>query len=79
MAAIFTQAYKNIGYEIEIVKMPAKHLLYKGNKSGGVDGVPGRAAITEQVLTGFIRIPMPIVTVEVYYYLLKPFSIKFLN
>ena len=66
-----TQAYNNIGYQVEIVRMPAKRALHEANISQWVDGELARVEIAGKVLKNHIKIPIPLYSIEIYGYALN--------
>jgi len=65
---LISKAYALMGYEVEIIKLPAKRALYQAKSDSSIDGELLRVESAEQWLPDHIRIPMPIVNIEVAAY-----------
>ena len=76
---LVVQAYKNIGYRVKIVPMPAKRAIYEAVHGDWVDGTVGRAKIAGEVLNDYIPIPVPIGRLEVFAYYRQESSTKLAN
>ncbi|WDE12603.1 substrate-binding periplasmic protein [Thalassomonas haliotis] len=68
---VVTQAYNNIGYQVEIVKMPAKRAIHEAVYGDWVDGEVGRTALAGELMTNYTPIDVPLGTLEIYAYFLK--------
>jgi ABC-type amino acid transport substrate-binding protein len=66
-----SQAYNNIGYQVRILKMPAKRSLIEVRKAQGIDGELARVRAAEKLLPDHIRIPVAVKTVPSYLYSYK--------
>ena len=53
-------AYRKIGYEIEILKIPADRSLKESLENEGIDGELFRSNLIEDKLQGLIRVPVPL-------------------
>mgnify|MGYP000429725579 CR=1 FL=1 len=65
---LISKAYALMGYQIEIVKLPAKRALYQAKSDSSIDGELLRVKSGEKWLPNHIRIPVPIVKIEVAAY-----------
>lgn len=68
---VVTQAYNNIGYQVEIVKMPAKRAIHEAVHGDWVDGEVGRTALAGKLMTNYTPIDVPLGTLEIYAYFLR--------
>ncbi|MCL6415296.1 transporter substrate-binding domain-containing protein [Aestuariirhabdus sp. Z084] len=57
---LLTKAYAQVGYEIEILEMPAKRSLLSAENNEDIDGEALRVKGAESFLPSLIRIPVPI-------------------
>jgi len=65
---LISKAYALMGYQIEVIKLPAKRALYQAKNDSTIDGELLRVENAEQWLPNHIRIPVPIVNIEVAAY-----------
>ena len=68
---VITQLYQNIGYQVEIIKMPAKRAMHEAIHGQWLDGVVGRTALSEKLLKDYIRIPVALGSVSIHAYFLS--------
>lgn len=54
------QAYKSIGYKINILQVPADRSLKESLENENIDGELLRSNLIEDQLTGLIRVPVPL-------------------
>lgn len=57
-------AYKKIGYEIDILKVPADRSLKESLENNNIDGELLRSKLIEEQLKGLIRIPVPLLNLR---------------
>ncbi len=62
------KSYADIGYKTEIIKMPAKRALYEAMHNPEIDAELMRVLGVESVLTDYIRIPIPLITMYINAY-----------
>jgi polar amino acid transport system substrate-binding protein len=65
---IVIQAYKNIGIDAHIIKMPAKRALLEAEHNNTIDAELGRVEGAVEDLPNHIMIPVPLITLSAYSY-----------
>ncbi|WP_281555855.1 hypothetical protein [Thalassomonas sp. RHCl1] len=73
---LIMQAYKQVGYRVKIVPMPAKRAMHEAVHSDWVDGVLGRVELAGKALSNYTRISVPIGKLEIFAYYRQDSSAK---
>jgi ABC-type amino acid transport substrate-binding protein len=71
---IVIQAYKNIGIDAHIIKMPAKRALLEAEYNNTIDAELGRDEGAVEYLPHHIMIPIPLITLSAYSYSTPQFA-----
>ena len=65
---LFTKAYSNIGYKIELIELPDRRSLYEAKNRSWVDGELARVKGAALLLPNHIRVPVPVKRVDISVY-----------
>lgn len=62
---IISNAYAELGYQIDLVPMPAKRSLRQANQSQDIDSELARTKLVTPLLTNYLRIPVAITQINI--------------
>ena len=68
---LMIDVYQNLGFEVQIVGMPAQRALVESGKNTWVDAELARVPAAEKLLPDFIRVPAPLFSMEISSYSLS--------
>ena len=74
---ILRKVYKEIGYDVNLIKFPAKRALFEAQNNKEIDAEFGRVKEVESYLTNLIRIPVPMHQLLISAFIREGFDFKF--